>query len=176
MAFYHFPSSNFHDLNLDWMIEKFEEWGAQWEQVKKAYEEFAYDMSDVYAQLKQLQITTDQQALDIQNLNGLVAQTDTALNNLILNLDATFTTLGNILSDFEGRINEIETDATFYMYSPFTGEYVPITTVITELASFHLQDALTAAEYDALDLTATYYDSKLLTAIQYDASGKTLLP
>lgn len=176
MAFNRFPYSNFHDLNLDWMIEKFEEWGAQWAEVKQAYEEFAYDLSSIEAQLEQLQNTSDQHTLSIQNLNGLIAQTDNELHGLMLQLDTTFNALSIILSDFESRINAIETDATFYMYSPFTGEYVPLQDVITQLASFHLEEALTAAEYDALDMTAAYYDGKDLTAIQYDSSGKTLLP
>ena len=63
----------------------------------------------------------------------------------------------------------------FYMNSPFTGLYVPITTVINELAHLHKADALTAAEYDALDLTASDYDNYELTAYDFDWSGKLLL-
>ena len=62
-----------------------------------------------------------------------------------------------------------------YMTSPFTGEYVPLETVINELASLHKDDALTATEYDTLDITATYYDSIDLTAFDYDWHGKTLV-
>jgi hypothetical protein len=36
-------------------------------------------------------------------------------------------------------------------------------------------NALTATEYDALDLTATAYDAYQLTARDYDLNGKTLL-
>lgn len=63
----------------------------------------------------------------------------------------------------------------FYMNSPFTGLYVPIITVINELAHLHKADALTAAEYDALDLIASDYDNYDLTAYDYDWSGKLLL-
>ena len=63
----------------------------------------------------------------------------------------------------------------FYMNSPFTGLYVPITTVINELAHLHKADALTASEYDALNLTASSYDNYELTAHDYDWSGKLLL-
>lgn len=62
-----------------------------------------------------------------------------------------------------------------YMTSPFTGEYVPLETVINELASLHKDDALTATEYDTLDITATYYDSLDLAAYDYDWHGKTLV-
>lgn len=63
----------------------------------------------------------------------------------------------------------------YYMNSPFTGEYVPITTVINELAHLHKADALTASEYDALNLSAADYEAYDLTAFDYDWSGKILL-
>lgn len=62
-----------------------------------------------------------------------------------------------------------------YMTSPFTGQYVRLEVVINELASLHKDDALTASEYDALDLDASYYDALDLTAYQYDWNGKTLV-
>lgn len=62
-----------------------------------------------------------------------------------------------------------------YMTSPFTGDYVRLEVVINELASLHKSDALTASEYDALDITAAYYDGLDLTAYQYDWNGKTLV-
>lgn len=62
-----------------------------------------------------------------------------------------------------------------YMYSPFTGDYVPLQTVITELADLHMSDAITAAEYDALELTADDYDALEITAHDYDWSAKTIL-
>lgn len=63
----------------------------------------------------------------------------------------------------------------FYMNSPFTGDYVPITTVINELAFLHRSDALTASEYDIKELTAQAYDDLMLTAYQYDWSGKIII-
>ena len=40
---------------------------------------------------------------------------------------------------------------------------------------FHTTTALTAGEYDALDLTAQAYDNYELTAYDYDFNGKNLL-
>lgn len=62
-----------------------------------------------------------------------------------------------------------------YMYSPFTGEYVPLQTVIEELVDLHTSDALTASEYDALELTASNYDAVEISAHDYDWSAKTIL-
>lgn len=62
-----------------------------------------------------------------------------------------------------------------YMSSPFTGEYVPLEVVISELAALHRDDALTASEYDALAIDADYYDALDLSAYDYDWHGKTLV-
>lgn len=62
-----------------------------------------------------------------------------------------------------------------YMTSPFTGEYVRLEIVINELVSLHRDDALTAIEYDALDIDASYYDGLDLSAYDYDWHGKTLV-
>lgn len=80
----------------------------------------------------------------------------------------------NFARDILGRAG-IFKNPYYYMYSPFTGEYVPITVVIDELAFLHRSDALTAAEYDALELTAADYDAEDITAYDYDWSGKTIL-
>lgn len=61
------------------------------------------------------------------------------------------------------------------VYDPTTGKIETLQTVIDNLYNSSRQDALTASEYDALDLTATAYDGYLLTAIEYDQSGKILL-
>ena len=62
-----------------------------------------------------------------------------------------------------------------YMISPFTGDVVPLQTVITELATLHKVYALTAEEYDLKELTATDYDALELSAYDYDWHGKELI-
>lgn len=176
MAFEKFPYSNFHDLNLDWIIQQVNEWAEQWAEVKQAYEEFEYDLTHIEAHLAALDAADEGFRLQIANINNAIAALDNTLDNTIYRLTSFEDATAYTLNDYGQRIHDLEQYATFYMYSPFTGEYVPITEIITELAQFHLADALTAAEYDALALDAGYYDAKQLTAIQYDATGKNLLP
>lgn len=57
---------------------------------------------------------------------------------------------------------------------PTTGITSPLQTVINNLAGAS-KDALTATEYDALELTATNYDAKQITAYEYDFYGKAIL-
>lgn len=61
------------------------------------------------------------------------------------------------------------------LYNPATGELQDLQTVINSLFDTTRNDALTATEYDALELTATYYDGLQISAYDYDTAGKTLL-
>ena len=58
---------------------------------------------------------------------------------------------------------------------PTTGLVSPLQTVIDNLYDTTREEALTATEYDALELTATAYDGHDLTAFNYDYYGKTIL-
>ena len=62
-----------------------------------------------------------------------------------------------------------------YVYNPATGERQDLQSVINSLFDVSREDALTATEYDALELTATYYDGQQISAYDYDTAGKTLL-
>lgn len=61
------------------------------------------------------------------------------------------------------------------VYDPSTGLLSPLQTVIDNLYGTSRDEALTATEYDALDLTATAYDAEQITAFNYDRYGKTIL-
>lgn len=61
------------------------------------------------------------------------------------------------------------------VYDPTTGVLSPLQTVLDNLYGSTRDDALTATEYDALDLTATAYDGYQITAFDYDKYGKTIL-
>lgn len=61
------------------------------------------------------------------------------------------------------------------VYDPTTGILSPLQTVIDNLYGTTREEALTATEYDALELTATIYDGYQITAFNYDKYGKSLL-
>ena len=66
-------------------------------------------------------------------------------------------------------------DPDLYMFSPFTGQMESLKSVILSLVGLHREDALTAQEYDLLDLDADTYDAYQVDAYDYDFSGKTIL-
>ena len=61
------------------------------------------------------------------------------------------------------------------LFDPTTGIYSPLQVVVDNLYNSSRENALTASEYDGLQLTATDYDEYELTAASYDQNGKTLL-
>lgn len=60
------------------------------------------------------------------------------------------------------------------LIDPTTGITSPLQTVINNLAGAS-QNAVTASEYDALNLTATNYDGMQISAFNYDFNGKSIL-
>lgn len=58
---------------------------------------------------------------------------------------------------------------------PTTGLISALQTTLNNIVNLMKGDALTAQQYDALNLTAQTYDNKKLTAYQYDFNGKSLL-
>lgn len=79
-----------------------------------------------------------------------------------------------VAAGLEEEIREISL-GQISVFDPTTGFYSPLQTVIDNLYNASREDALTASEYDALDLTATAYDAYDLTATEYDKNGKSLL-
>ena len=79
-----------------------------------------------------------------------------------------------VASRLEDEIQEISV-GQISLFDPTTGLYSPLQVVVDNLYNLGRTDALTASEYDALDLTATQYDAFELTAYMYDNNGKTLL-
>ena len=79
-----------------------------------------------------------------------------------------------VAAQLEQEIQEISI-GQISLFDPTTGLYSPLQVVIDNLYTLGRTDALTATEYDALDLTATAYDAYELTAYEYDNNGKSLL-
>lgn len=79
-----------------------------------------------------------------------------------------------VAAQLEAEIREIEI-GQISLFDPTTGLYSPLQVVIDNLYSSSRQNALTASEYDALELSATAYDAYDLTATEYDQNGKELL-
>lgn len=65
-------------------------------------------------------------------------------------------------------------DRRKFMFSPISGRRLPVQKIILEICGL-LKNALTAEQYEALQITAKDYDDKDITAFQYDWNGKEIL-
>lgn len=69
--------------------------------------------------------------------------------------------------DLWAKCKVFDVDKCCYMYSPFTGQYVPIEQVVNQLADLHKQ-GITAQVYDSRLVTAEEYDDLEIGAYEYD--------
>lgn len=113
------------------------------------------------------QVTEEMNRKFIEIRTELVSLIATALTQANAYTDAVASQLRQEIEDISvGQIT---------VYDPTTGILSPLQTVLDNLYGTSREDALTATEYDALDLSATSYDAYDLTAFNYDRYGKTLL-
>ena len=133
---------------------KYQELLTEFNELKQEFNGLKDDIvSDVVNKLNDFyQKIEDEITLAINYLKAYSDANDAILNNKIDQI-----TLGNI-----------------EVIDPTTGILTPLQDVINNIAGTG-RDALTASEYDALDLTATAYDGYNITAFDYDYHSKTLL-
>lgn len=186
-----FPYSDFHELNLDWLIR-----------TTKSIENAVKYLEEEFAKIEVL--TEDQInamiASAIADNNLLLYNRLTALKAEITNEYRTY--CNNKIDQLKvyldnqdiyydqlahGYADQAYNDAKTYtdsqvlnytmMINPITGEYEDVRDVVEDVVMyFHSENSLTAGEYDALDMTAAAYDAKDLTAYDYDFNGKIRLP
>lgn len=134
---------------------KIEEIEAEVSALRQEMTEFEADINQSIA-LQFAEIKIELQSLIATALTQANAYTDTVAANL------------------ENEIQQISI-GQISLFDPTTGLYSPLQTVVDNLYTLGRTDALTATEYDALDLTATAYAAYDLTAFEYDNNGKSLL-
>lgn len=132
-------------------------------------EELETEMADLQAEMNQFEadVDADITARFTQIRSELQAMISVTLNQANAYTDAK-------ASQLEQEIQGIAV-GQITVYDPTTGILSPLQTVLDNLYGTTREDALTATEYDALDLSATAYDAYDITAFEYDKYGKTLL-
>lgn len=93
--------------------------------------------------------------------------TDSQISILKFYIDSEITKLNNKIAEIEiGDINVL---------NPVNGKVEKIDIVLRDIYNQTRTGAITAGEYETLQLTAQVYEEKQLTAYQYDNNGKNLL-
>lgn len=141
--------------------EFIDEFNVKYQQLLKDFEQLRSDFDALEDKITaSVQAQFDAFEVEVRNLitatqNYLTAYTDSAEARLQAQIEAI-------------QVGDIK------VIDPTTGVLSPIQTVINNIAGSSA-DALTASEYDALNLTATAYDNYNITAYDYDFKGKALL-
>ena len=133
-------------------------------------------IGEIEAEIEALRTEMDQFKIEVnQSIALQFAEIKVELQAMIVTaLSQAKAYTDSVAAGLEQEIQEISI-GQISIFDPTTGYYSPLQTVIDNLYTLGRTDALTASEYDALDLTATAYDTYMLTAYEYDNNGKSLL-
>ena len=158
------------------MLKKLNEVIAQTNKNTEFIDNYAGKIEEIEAEVEALRAEMTQFEIDINNEIALrFNQIKIELQSMI----ATALTQANaytdaVASNLEHEIQEISL-GQISLFDPTTGLYSPLQVVVDNLYNLGRTDALTASQYDALELSASEYDGFELTAYEYDQNGKNLL-
>lgn len=139
-------------------------------------EEYAGKIEEIENDISELK----QEMVDFQNaVNTNITSRFAAIQTQLASEIATTLIRANAYTDAvaSNLENEIQNIAIgqITIFDPTTGTYQDLQTVIDNIYNTSREEAITASEYDALQLTATTYDDYEITAFNYDRYGKTIL-
>lgn len=185
-----FPYTDFHELNLDWVIKRTKELEETTKYLVDEFSKITILTEEYIDSMIKRAIETNNIVL-YQRMLALKAEITTEYKNYVtaqINALTVYIDNQDIYYDQQAKsyAQTAESEAKAYtdsqvlsytmMINPITGVYEDVRNVVDDIVYyFHTNDALTAAEYDALDLTASAYDAYDITAYDYDFSGKTIL-
>ena len=158
------------------ILKKLNEMIAQLNSNTKFIEEYTGKIEEIEAEITSLRTEMNEFEDEInQSITLQFAQIKLELQSMINTalIQANAYT-DSVAAQLEEEINAISI-GQISLFDPTTGIYSPLQIVVDNLYNAGRNNALTASEYDGLELTATVYDSEELTATEYDQSGKTLL-
>ena len=149
--------------NYDGRIQQLE---AEMVEIRREITDFENQVNQEFADLESQLINTINQRLiairtELVEMLNLVSQQSKAYTDLQI-------------AQVREEINQILL-GEIQIHDPTTGLVSDLQTVINNIYDSTREEALTATEYDALELTATTYDGYEITAFNYDQYGKTIL-
>lgn len=141
---------------------------------------FIENYEDEYEELKKqigemiININTRFEQIEKELNDEFIALT----NRVIALIDDNYTLLKNYIDglydELNYKIDHISID-NIVLRDPSTGLYSNIQIVVNNLFNTFNVDAITAGEFDGLELTAGEFDSKQITAYEFDTQSKLIL-
>lgn len=144
--------------------------------ISENYEEILEKLDNIEVQIQEINDffptfrTQILQSVDNKN-NSLYLQ----VTNLLNDYQTIFNnSLQNLRNDLETEISRIEL-GDVKAYNPTNGEVENVSKVIMDVYNMFRDNAISCAEFDALELTATTYDEMEITAYNFDVNSKSIL-
>ena len=182
------PNSLFQGITTDYqnnltyaeyllgVLKKLNEMAATVNEHSDFIDNYSGQIEEMQAELAQFRADWTQFQIDI---NASIAQQINAFKSEVYGqLAAQLTQLRSYIDVQDEALRDYIDNVALgqiMVYNPATGEQQDLQTVINSLFDVSREDAITATEYDALELTATYYDGLDISAYDYDTAGKVLL-
>ena len=189
-----YPYTNFHDLNLDWILQELNNMDARLDgiigdavkqanaytdqQLKDFKDDFSNRQQQIYTAMDQLQ---QQQTTFISQVNASIDAINSKVDKLESDLQAgidsmqVYTDLA-IDSNNEYILKQIENQLIgIQVINYFTGQKVTIQQMFDILAQYHLEDAMTYNQYAGKEVTYTQLATLSITYSQLINNGNNLV-
>lgn len=199
------PYTNTHNLNLDWILKKLQDFQAELaaiedynprinalessvQSINTSLRTIRNSMAALNTRCTKLEDDLDDANAAIQRLYQSVAQDIATIQREVDSIRVQYSTLKayidikdkHVLDEAKAytikKVQELLEYFTepelIFVVNPFTNEIQTIQQFIDDLAGYLRYGALTAEEYDALNLTAEEYDNMKIKALEYDMFGK----
>lgn len=139
-------------------------------------EEYSGKIEEIESEITALKNEMTEFELEINEeittrFNAIKLELQSAIANTLIQANA-YTDA--VASNLDNKINQIAI-GQITVFDPTTGTTNDLQTALDNIYGTTREEALTATEYDALQLTATTYDGYEITAFNYDRYGKTIL-
>ena len=155
--------------------------------LKEEVEDAIKDIPQLRADFEALVIRFDETLVALQaEFDAFKVEIEDDIDTQIAELRTTLISLVN--NYFESLDSKIDTEvarledeidniviANTIVFNSLRGQETTLQVYLDDLAGLNRTDAISASEYDGLELTATEYDAKDITAHDYDYFGKTIL-
>lgn len=182
------PNSLFEGITTNWqnnvtyaefllgVLKKLNEMVATVNEHSDFIDNYSGEIEEMQKELAEFRAEWAQYKIDVNNsitqqINAFKAEVYGELSAQLVQLRSYIDVQDQALRDY---IDQVAL-GQIYVYNPATGTKQDLQTVINSLFDVSRENALTATEYDGLELTATYYDGQDISAYDYDTAGKTLL-
>ena len=158
------------------VLKKQKELIAQVNKNTEFIENWEISLDGIQSQIDDLKLELENYEEEVPSIiDGKISELRLEMTNLLeTSIAQVNATINSQVSRLDGRIDNVAV-GDIYVYDPTTGLVSPIQQVINNLFDSGRDDALTASEFDALELDAEDYDGYEITAYLFDTKSKEIL-